>query len=67
MPFEGWFAPLERHALYPGVSTGIAELTAELRRSIKVHNEHSTNPFEWTKPAGKIIAAVGRAMDALHN
>ena len=64
---EGWFAQLERRALYRGVFTSVPELKAELQRFIEVHNEHSAKPFKWTKPAGNIIAAVGRAKGALHN
>ena len=64
---EGWFAQLERRALYRGVFTSVPELKAELRRFIEVHNEQSAKPFKWTKPASNIIAAVGRAKHALHN
>ena len=64
---EGWFAQLERRALYRGVFTSVPELKAELQRFIEVHNKHSAKPFKWTKPAGNIIAAVGRAKHALHN
>jgi len=64
---EGWFAQLERRALYRGVFTSVPELKAELQRFINSHNEHSAKPFKWTKPAGHIIAAVGRAKSALHN
>ena len=64
---EGWFAQLERRALYRGVLTSVPDLKAELQRFIEVHNAHSARPFKWTKPAGNIIAAVGRAQDALHN
>ena len=64
---EGWFAQLERRALYRGVFTSVPELKAELRRFIKVHNSNSAKPFKWTKPASNIIAAVGRAKHALHN
>jgi transposase len=64
---EGWFAQLERRALYRGVFTSVPELKAELQRFINVHNAHSAKPFKWTKPAGRIIAAVGRAKHALHN
>ena len=64
---EGWFAQLERRALYRGVFTSVPELKAELQRFIEVHNEQSAKPFKWTKPASNIIAAVGRAKHALHN
>jgi len=64
---EGWFARLERRALYRGVFTSVPELKAELRRLIEVHNEQSAKPFKRTKPASNIIAAVGRAKHALHD
>jgi len=64
---EGWFAQLERRALYRGVFTSVPELKAELQRFISAHNAHSAKPFKWTKPAAHIIAAVGRAKHALHN
>jgi transposase len=64
---EGWFAQLERRALYRGVFTSVPELKAELQRFIEVHNEHSAKPFKWAKPAANIIAAVARAKKALHN
>jgi len=64
---EGWFAQLERRALYRGVFTSVPELKAELQRFISAHNAHSAKPFKWTKPAAHIIAAVGRAKHSLHN
>ncbi|MEN8133760.1 MAG: IS630 family transposase, partial [Pseudomonadota bacterium] len=64
---EGWFAQLERRALYRGVFTSVPELKADLLRFIKVHNKNSAKPFKWTKPARNIIAAVGRAKDTLQN
>ncbi len=64
---EGWFAQLERRALYRGVFTSVPELKAELRRFIAAHNAHNAKPFKWAKPASNIIAAVGRATRALQN
>ena len=64
---EGWFAQLERRALYRGVFTGVPELKAELNRFIKIHNAQSAKPFQWSKPAGHILARVGRARDSLQN
>lgn len=64
---EGWFAQLERRALYRGVFTSVPELKAELERFIKIHNTESAKPFKWTKPASHILASVGRAKKALHN
>ena len=64
---EGWFAQLERRALYRGVFTSVAELDAEIRRFIKVHNKHSAKPFKWTKHANVILKSVERAKNALPN
>lgn len=64
---EGWFAQLERRALYRGIFTSVPELKKELERFIKVHNAQSAKPFTWTKPASHILASVGRAKNALQN
>ncbi len=64
---EGWFAQLERRALYRGIFTSVPELKAELERFIKAHNAESAKPFKWTKPASHILASVGRAKEALQN
>jgi len=64
---EGWLAQLERRALYRGVFTSVPELKAEIERFIISHNAESAKPFKWTKPASHILAAVGRAKDALQN
>ncbi len=64
---EGWFAQLERRALYRGVFTSVPDLKAELERFIKVHNADSAKAFTWTKPASQILASVGRAKHALQN
>ena len=64
---EGWFAQLERRALYRGVFTSVVELKSELENFIKIHNAESAKPFKWTKPASHILATVGRARDALQN
>jgi len=64
---EGWFAQLERRALYRGVFTSVKELKDELERYIQVHNRESAKPFKWTKDARTMLAAVGRARSALPN
>jgi transposase len=64
---EGWFAQLERRALYRGVFTSVSALKEELERFIKIHNSESAKPFVWTKPASHILASVARAKDALQN
>lgn len=64
---EGWFAQLERRALYRGVFTSVPELKTELGSFVKVHDAESAKPFKWTKPASHILAAVGRAKETLHN
>lgn len=64
---EGWFAQLERRALYRGIFTGVAELKAELQRFIRVHNRDLAKPFKWTKSADTILASVQRAKNVLPN
>lgn len=64
---EGWFAQLERRALYRGVFTSVEELKKEIKRFIKVHNRETAKPFKWTKSAEKIIASVERAKKSLPN
>ena len=64
---EGWFAQLERRALYRGVFTSVKELKAEIERFIDVHNTELAKPFRWTKSAENIIASVNRAKLVLPN
>jgi len=64
---EGWFAQLERRALYRGVFTSVKALKNEIKRFIDVHNRDLAKPFRWTKSADKIIAAVERAKKGLPN
>ncbi|MAR91868.1 MAG: IS630 family transposase [Pseudomonadales bacterium] len=64
---EGWFALLERRALYRGVFTSVSELKMELENFIKVHNAETAKPFKWTKPASQILASVERAKKKLQN
>ena len=62
---EGWFAQLERRAIYRGVFTSVKELRDEIQRFIRTHNVHSAKPFRWTKSAGSIIDSVNRAKQLL--
>ena len=55
---EGWFAQLERRALYRGVFSSVEELRDELHRFITAHNEYLAKPFRWTKTAEIIIEKV---------
>jgi transposase len=64
---EGWFAQLERRALYRGVFSSVKELKEELKRYIDVHNKELAKPFVWTRSAKNIIAAVQRAKNVLPN
>lgn len=64
---EGWFAQLERRSLYRGIFTSVAELKAEIKRFIRVHNSELAKPFQWTKDANTIIKAVSRAKNVLPN
>lgn len=58
---EGWFAQLERRALYRDAFSNVADLRAAIRRFIEAYNEHSAKPFHWNKTAESIIGAVHRA------
>jgi transposase len=58
---EGWFAQLERRALYRDAFSSVADLKAAIRRFIEAHNEHSAKPFRWNKTAESIISSVNRA------
>lgn len=64
---EGWFAQLERRALYRGIFTSVAELQDALLEFIQVHNRTSAKPFIWKKDAKTILSAVNRAKNALPN
>lgn len=58
---EGWFAQLERRALYRGVFTSVADLKTAIRHFIEAHNELSAKPFKWNKTAESIISSVHKA------
>jgi len=58
---EGWFAQLERRALYRGGFTSVADLKTAIRQFIEVHNEYSAKPFKWNKAAEVIISLVHKA------
>ncbi|WP_226649602.1 IS630 family transposase, partial [Microbulbifer variabilis] len=64
---EGWFAQLERRALYRGIFTDVADLKVELQRFIRVHNRDLAKPFKWTKSADTILASVQPAKNVLPN
>ena len=64
---EGWFAQLERKALYRGVFNSVKELKEAIHEFIDIHNEKLAKPFKWTKSAEKIIQAVERARKVLPN
>ena len=58
---EGWFAQLEKRALYRGVFSSAQDLKEELLRFISVHNRNMAKLFQWKKDAKAILAAVERA------
>ena len=64
---EGWFAQLEKRALYRGVFSSVEDLKEELLRFISVHNRNMAKPFQWKKDAKAILAAVERTKNALPN
>jgi transposase len=62
---ENWFAQFERRALYRRAFSSVAEVKAELKRYIKVHNRDLPKPFRRTKTAERTHASVERAREAL--
>lgn len=64
---EGWFAQLERRALYRGIFTSVTDLKNKLLEFVDVHNEQLAKPYVWTKPAKQIIESVNRAKEVLPN
>lgn len=62
---EGWFAQLERRAIYRGAFNSVKELEDEIYRFIRVHNTASAKPFKWTKSAKSIIESVQRARESV--
>jgi len=64
---EGWFAQLERRALYRGVFSSVEALRDELHRFITAHNEFSAKPFRWTKTAEVILEKVERVRSEISN
>jgi len=64
---EGWFAQLERRALYRNSFTNVKELRTEIKRYIAVHNKRLAKPFKWTRSAKAIMKSVARARKALPN
>lgn len=61
---ESWFSQLERRALRRGIFTSVQDLRQEIRYFIEAHNAEAAKPFQWTKAANNIIAAVQRAKDS---
>ncbi len=62
---EGWFAQLERRALYRASFTTTTELRQAIERHISAHNRLSAKPFRWTASAEAILASVAEARKAL--
>lgn len=56
---ERWFAELTRKQIQRGVHRSTAELEADIRSFIELHNE-DPKPYKWTKSADQILAAVKR-------
>ena len=56
---ERWFAELTRKQLRRGVHTSTRQLEADIRASIKRHNEHP-KPYKWIKSADEILSSVKR-------
>ena len=64
---EGWFAQLERRALYRDSFDSVSALREAIRRYIRVHNDSLAKPFRWRKSERAILAKVDRARATLQN
>lgn len=61
---ETWFSVLERRAVRRGIFTSVADLRVAIRTFVSAHNREHAEPFQWTKSAESILAAVERAKKA---
>ena len=62
---ETWFSQLERRSLYRNSFTSVQELRNEIRRYIRVHNQHLAKPFKWRANATSILDKVERAQRSI--
>ena len=56
---ERWFAELTRKQIQRGVHRSVAQLEADIRSFIARHNDNP-KPFNWTRSANEILAALTR-------
>ncbi len=62
---ESWFSQLTQRALQRKSFTGVQQLRQEIRRYVRVHNQHLAKPFQWRVTADSILAKVGKARETL--
>ena len=62
---ETWFSQLERRSLYRNSFTSVQELRNEIRRYIRVHNQHLAKPFKWRANATSILDKVERVQRSI--
>ena len=62
---ETWFSQLERRSLYRNSFTSVQELRNEIRRYIRVHNQHLAKPFKWRANATSILDKVDRVQRSI--
>ena len=55
---ETWFSQLERRSIYRNSFTSVQDLRQEIRRYMRVHNQHLAKPFKWRATADSILAKV---------
>ena len=62
---ETWFSQLERRSIYRNSFTSVRDLRQEIRRYIRVHNQHLAKPFKWRATADSILAKVKKARESI--
>ena len=62
---ETWFSQLERRSIYRNSFTSVQDLRQEIRRYMRVHNQHLAKPFKWRATADSILAKVKKARESI--
>lgn len=62
---ESWFSQLERRSIYRNSFSSVQQLRQEIRRYIRVHNQHLAKPFKWRASADSILVKVEKARESL--
>ena len=62
---ETWFSQLERRSIYRNSFTSVQDLRQEIRRYMRVHNQHLAKPFKWRATDDSILAKVKKARESI--